>query len=926
MKSLWVIAVICLLSIHLSLSGQEKEVIIDRDYEGLSWNAFVNKVESAYPLHFYYDSITTQDISINLLTDSMSLSRVLDFNLNPLSISYSIDNQGNIFVTKGFRISTSLPEEFFGTPEEAEARGQTAQEETGGQYLQTGKHYITEKVVIGDEAKGAGKQYFTLSGNVTGAENGQPVVGGTIYIEQLGTGTTTDENGYYSIRLKKGTYTIVVNSIDSEEKKYSIVGYSDGVLNIALLEKMYVLDEVEVRSRQDDNVRGIQMGYVKLDAREIKEVPVVLGERDIIKVALLLPGVQTVGEGSSGFNVRGSPADQNMFYISNVPIYNANHFFGFFSAFNPDIVEEFTLYKSNIPALYGGRLSSIFDISTRKGNMKKFSARGGISPITARLMVEGPVIKEKLSVLAGFRATYSDWVLRLMKNPDLKNSNASFGDVVLNISYNIDPRNRINVFGYYSRDNANLVNQTTFLYENAGASASWLHSFSRKAEFSLSLNYYNYSFQEKNSELPISAYDLQYQLNHNELDYRFTLRPFDNHTFTAGITGIFYRIDRGTVDPLNAGSLIVPKDLGVERALEGSLYLSDEWKITPALTLYGGLRYNAYAYLGPAEVFDYTPGAPRIPENITDTLYFGNNKVVKSYGGLDYRLAATYMFNPNLSVKASYNRLHQYIFMLSNTIALAPTDKWKLADYHIEPMVGDQLSVGIYTNLAKNMFELSLEGYYKRVNNLVEYRDGADLIITEYPEQEVLQGKLDSYGIEFMIKKPYGRLNGWINYTWSRAIVEVRDEKVNDYNNFGVSYPANWDKPHAFNVVANYKISRRLSISADVVYSTGRPITYPTAIYYQDGQEILHYSMRNEYRLPDYFRMDASVILEGNLKKKKFLHGSWIFSVYNLTGRRNAYSVYFKSENGRINGYKLSIFGTQIFSVTYDFKLGNIND
>jgi hypothetical protein len=320
-------------------------------------------------------------------------------------------------------------------------------------------------------------------------------------------------------------------------------------------------------------------------------------------------------------------------------------------------------------------------------------------------------------------------------------------------------------------------------------------------------------------------------------------------------------------------------------------------------------------------------GKPRAPENIMDTVYYSNNQIVKSYNGLDYRFAATYLINPDMSVKASYNRLHQYIFMLTNTIALAPTDKWKLADYYIEPMVGDQFSLGFYTNLGKKrMLEVSIEGYYKKVKNLVEYKDGANLVVNQYPERDILQGKLNSYGIEIMLKKTYGRLNGWVNYTYSRSLVQVVDENTGEFNNFGIEYPANWDKPHAFNIVANYKISKRLSFSADIVYSTGRPITYPTAIYYQDGQQILHYSLRNEYRLPDYFRVDASVILEGNLKKKKFLHGSWIFSVYNLTSRKNAYSIYFTTDGGHIQGYKLSIFGVPIFSLTYDFKLGNYND
>jgi len=922
------ISLFCLIFQTVTAFAQHEDVIITKPYEGLSFREFVNKVEETYPCHFYFEEDQIPKFNIKLLHDSIPLKNVLEFNLNPLNILFSIDHSGNIFLTRGEQINTKLAEGFFNSVLSGEAAtGELPDEQKPeGDFLKTGKHFITEKVTIGNRKSGAGSVYFNLSGRVISSEEDKPIIGGTIYVVELERGTTTDDDGNYSLKLKKGNYTLLFNSIESEEKRYKVVGLSDGKLNVTLTKKMYELDEVEIRSERDDNVRGIQMGYVTLDAKEIKEVPVVLGERDIIKVALLLPGVQSVGEGSSGFNVRGSPADQNMFYVSDVPVYNSSHFFGFFSAFNPDVVDEFTLYKSNIPAIYGGRLSSIFDISTKTGNMEKFSARGGISPITARLMVEGPIVKEKLSFITSFRTTYSDWVLRLMNNPDLKNSQASFYDGTINLSYNIDNKNRINLFGYYSKDRATLANQTTFSYENLGASLSWFHSFNRKLDFNLSLDYTNYGFEEQNEELAIAAYDQNYMLNHYEFDWRFEYRPNDKHFINIGVNSIYYGINNGEFNPLNDASLVVPRNLGTEQGVEAGIYVSDEWKAFPNLTLYGGLRYNGFAYLGPDTVYNFAPGQPREPENITGTISYGKNQIVKSYSGLDYRFAANYVITPNLSVKASYNRLHQYMFMLSNTIALAPTDKWKLVDYYIEPMVGDQFSVGVYTNFAKQRFQASVEGYYKKVNNLVEYKDGADLIVNEFPERDVLQGELNSYGVEIMIKKPYGRLNGWINYTYSRSIVDVVDSKTGETNNFGLSYPANWDKPHAFNFVANYKLSRRLSISTDVVYSTGRPITYPTAIYFQDGQEILHYSLRNEYRLPDYFRIDASVILEGNLKKKKFLHGSWIFSVYNLTGRKNAYTVYFESVNGSIQGYKLSIFGTQIFSVTYDFKLGNIND
>ena len=926
-----IFAIIVLLASSMSfLFGQSERYPITKKYEGLSWNEFVNKVEGEYPVTFYFQTDSFPQIEMHVIWDTMSLKTVLRRNLRPYKLLASIDDAGNIFISSDQMVYTDLPPGFFDavTPESEDPDSLAGKPIDDADYLKTRKEYVIRKVTIGSKKEGVGQKNFTISGKVTHSKDGSPVIGGTIYVRELETGTATDNNGFYTLRLRKSNYTLVYNSIDSKEASFQVTGYSDGELNVALDPDLFELDEVEIRSERDDNVKGIQMGYIKLDSKDIKEVPVVLGERDIIKVALLMPGVQSVGEGASGFNVRGSPADQNLFYISSVPIYNSSHFFGFFSAFNPDVVDEFTLYKSNIPALYGGRLSSIFDISTRQGNMKHFSARGGISPITARLMVEGPLVKDKLSGLAAIRLTYSDWVMRLVKDPDVRNSNASFGDAVINLSWNVNQNNRVKIFGYYSRDNASLVNQTDFRYENTGLSLSWLHTFNNKLNFNLSLDYSQYGFQEQNEELAISAYQQNYTLDHTELDLRFNYQPNENHIVSAGLSSILYNIDNGEFVPLNDNSLVVPKDLGKEKGLETGIYISDEWKVLPNMTLYGGLRYNFYSYLGPKTVYRYEDGKPRTPENVTDTIYYGNNEIIKTYGGLDFRFAATYLFNPNLSIKASYNRLHQYIFMLSNTIALAPTDKWKLADSHVVPMTGDQISVGLYSNLGRKAktIEASVEAYYKIVQNLVEYRDGANLVVNEFPEREILQGKLDSYGIEFMLKKPFGRLTGWVNYTYSKAVVKVDDNQTGEFNNFGYSYPANWDKPHAFNFVANYKFSKRLSISADVVYSTGRPITYPTAIYYQDGQKILHYSLRNEYRLPDYFRIDASLILEGNLKKKKFLHGSWIFSVYNLTGRKNAYSVYFTTENGVVQGNKLSIFGTQIFSITYDFKLGNYND
>jgi len=908
--------------------GQVQDIIITSDYKNLSWEEFVTKVEQNHPVHFYYKKSDIPPITITFSNEKIFLGDLLDKELEKQKLYFAYDKSGNIFISKTrFKIK-QLPEHFFDSiiyhkqSKNVEETDLTA----GSEYITTNKNLITRTITIGNNKDGAKSRYFTLSGYVKSAVSGKAIVGGRLIIKETGVGTTTDDKGFYTLTLKKGTYTLEVNSLESKEQKVRIIGLSNGTLDFSLEENQYMLDEVEINSAVDDNVRGIQMGYEKLSGKELKEVPVVLGERDIIKVALLLPGVQVVGEGAAGFNVRGSPADQNMFYVSKIPVYNTAHLFGFFSSFNPDLIEDFTLYKSNIPAKFGGRLSSIFDIKTKQGRQDHFSARGGISPVAARLMVEGPIIKNKLSYIAGVRTTYSNWIMRSLVDPILSHSTAYFGDVNFGLSYNPNNNNQIKLYSYYSNDKVNLYPSNKYDYSNAGASADWTHILKNKQLLDVSLQYSYYQFNGENTEYAPAAYSQGYNLQQTEINASYSFRLGEKHSLNTGITSILYMIDNGDFLPLNDDSDVKPVYLGNEKGVESAIYISDEWKPLPLLTIYGGLRYNLYGFLGPKTVFEYEENKPKIEENIIDTLYFGNTQLVKGYHGLDYRFAVNYMLTPDFSVKASFNRLHQYIFMLSNTIAISPTDKWKLVDYNIKPMVGDQASLGFYSSLFKGRIEASVEGYYKTVNNLVDYKDGADLLVNEYPERDVLQGNLESYGIEFMIRKPAGKINGWINYTYSSANIVVNRPESGESINYGIQYPANYEKPHAFNLVFNYKIARRVSFSTNVVYSTGRPITYPTSIYYQDGQPILNYSMKNEYRLPDYFRIDASATLEGNLAKKKFMHGSWIFSIYNLTGRKNAYSVYFKSENGKINAYRLSIFGSPIFSITYDFKLGNYNE
>ncbi|MBC8320084.1 MAG: TonB-dependent receptor [Bacteroidetes bacterium] len=906
--------------------GQAEKYTVPASLNNSTWIEFMDHTTEVLIVKYYVQADSMPEFRMEIASDSLSLITVLKMNLEPLGFHVATDGHSTFFITEGISIKTQLPVGFFNRVDaKALADQQMFQQKSSDGQLTTSNVYVAKTIVIGNRDRRKQQKKCKLSGIVTNAFDGQPIIGGTIYVNELKTGTATDENGYYQLELLPEKYTLTFRSLESIERMVKIDMQSSGTLNLTLDQNLYLLQEVEVKSSQNDNIRGTQMGFEKISGKMIKEIPVVLGEQDIIKVALLLPGVNTIGEGAAGFNVRGSSADQNLFYIENTPVYNTSHLFGFFSAFNPDIIDNFTLYKGSIPARFGGRLSSIFDITTKTGNMEQFSARGGISPITARLMVEGPILKNKVSYIAGIRSTYSDWVLQMVKDPEIRDSKAYFGDVVLGFDARINTKNKLKLFGYYSEDRIKLANSTNYEFKNQGASIDWLHGFKHKHDLNLRFVYSDYEFEEQNSELEIAAYKQNYRLNHNEVNLDLHLRPNDKHTINTGVSGILYMLDRGAHLPLNDLSIVTPIDFGTEKAIESALYLSDEWKISPLVTLLGGLRYNLYSYLGPQTVYNYLPNAPLSPTTIVDTIHFGNNKPIKTYGGLDYRLSAIFILNPNLSLKAGYNRLHQYIFMLSNTIALSPTDTWKLADYNIKPMIGDQFSAGVYANFGKN-FEGSVEGYYKIVNNLVEYKDGANLLTSKIVEWDVLQGKLNAYGIEMMIKKPFGKLNGWINYTYSNSSVLVDNKITGEIINFGQRYSSNYEHPHTLNVVANFKVSRRFILSGNLIYSSGRPITYPTAIYYLDGQKILHYSQRNEYRIPDYFRIDLALKIEGNLLSKKLAHGNFIFSVYNLTGRKNAYSVYFKSEDGKINGYKMSIFGTQIFSITYDFKLGNYAD
>jgi len=922
MQRLFLIAALSLFTI--SLSGQHPDYIFSGDYNRVPFDSFVESLESSSGLTFFYRASWTSEVTVTATGSELSLDAVLAQNLEPYGLTYYIDEGKNVFILKGVTIQriedltasvvkrrSSLVEISSDEDKEAEYFGGPNKEET------------IESIVIGKSTDIASNGRVNLYGKIWDAENGESLVGATIYFPESGKGTITDLYGRFQVVLAPGSYMLNVNSLEMKEKRYALTIYSDGRLDVGMEKDVIPIKEVVIRAEKNQNVSGMQMGHARIDINTIKEIPLIMGEKDVLKVAQLLPGIQSVGEGSSGFNVRGSSVDENMFYINRIPIYNTSHLFGFFSSFSPDIIKDFSLYKSNIPVEYGGRIASVFSISTREGNKNNLTARGGISPITGHIAVEGPIKKEKHSFVLSARSSYSDWLLKFLEDPLLRDSKASFYDLSAGITLEPDTRNLIKAFGYYSSDNFQYTDLLHYDYQNTGASLTWRHRINPALSSVMALVFSQYSFGTVNTEYISSAYSHHYRIGQYEISSDLLWIPVPNHTLTFGGKIIYYGLQRGDIIPFGEESVRSPVSLGSENGLEEDLYVSDKYEIVPGLTLYGGLRYSIFSYLGPTLVYTYYPDAPREPDNITDSLQFKAGQPVRTYSGPDVRLAANLSTGASSSVKLSYNRTRQYLFMLSNTIAIAPTDQWKLCDYHIRPLYGDQISAGFYKDVPRKGIRTSAELYVKRTHNQVEYRPNAEFTGSATVERDVLQGVQDAYGFELMLEKEMGNLTGWISYAYSRSLVKVDGEYPWEQINDGNRYPSNYDKPHALNMILNYRLNRRFSLSGNVVYNTGRPVTYPVSSYYLSGEEIINFSERNAYRLPDYFRIDLSVNIEGNLKAKKNIHSYWMLNIYNLTGRRNAYTIFFRSEEGQVNSYRMSIFGTPIVSLSWNFKFGN---
>jgi len=827
--------------------------------------------------------------------------------------SWRMNVYGNrVFVMRNLDLQTSLPKAW------------TEETEDGQQSVRMVEVLTSENKVyeIGNKYNPSTAKKIRLTGQVIDFKANEPAVGIHIIQREPWSAVTTDADGRFTIELEPGYNLLELQGVSIKDARRQLMLYSDADVRIELEEQNLMLAEVLVTGGRVEAVKSTTLGMEKITPSLLKNIPTVMGEIDVLKMIQTLPGIKTVGEASTGFNVRGGSTDQNLMLLNGGTIYNPTHLFGFFTAFNGDMVSDVEVYKSSIPSQYGGRISSVINITGKEANKEKFVGVAGIGLLTSKLNLEIPLWKKRTSLLLSGRTTYSDWILGMLpKKSGYKNGKAGFYDIGATFSHTFNVRNKLNVYGYYSRDRFAFSDYEKYGYGNMNVSAHWRSIFNEKLIGNFSVGYDHYDYRNDETEDSWEAARLSFAINQYFAKANFNLN-MDKHKLKFGASSLLYNINSGKYEPLGDKSMVILDELQKDKALESALYLDEEWEVTPKLSLNAGIRYSMYNALGPRNYMTYQPGT--LPSEITveDTVQVAGNKIFKTYHGPEFRLSGRYSFSDDFSVKAGFNTMRQYIHKVSNTTIMSPTDTWKLSDVNIKPQHGWQLAGGVYYNTPNRMYEFSLEGYYKQMKDYLDYRSGAKLLMNHHLETDIINTEGYAYGIELEAKKPKGKLNGWISYTYSRTFLRQKDKRIHAPINGGDWYPTDYDKPHDFKFVGNYKFTRRYSLSLNLDYSTGRPTTIPAGQYFDHklGIPQVYYTERNGYRVPDYFRMDLSFNVEANHHLTLATHSSISFGVYNLTGRKNVYSIYYVVEDKKIQGYKMSIFGAPIPFVTYNIK------
>ncbi|MBN2862651.1 MAG: TonB-dependent receptor [Bacteroidales bacterium] len=899
-----------LLSLCVSINlNAQKDTMINWDYTGLSFTGLVEEIEKHSDLRFFYREEWVKDLYAGDFKGNILLTKLLDELFSDKSLFYFIDETGNVIITKDFSVKI----------QETKAAGEE-------KYISSTDYDIQEEdqqaaniyFRIGNPADKNVPGNVTVTGYITDKDSKEPVAGATVYVEKYAYGTLSNQYGYYSLTLPRGVHLVKFSFIGMRERIVHLNLYGSGEMNIEMDERLIPLREAVISAERSMMLQRNEVGVEKIDMTSFRIMPTSMGESDIIKSVLLVTGVQSVGEGSMGFNVRGGSADQNLILLYGAPVYNSSHFFGFFSAVNSDVIKDVTLYKGGIPTRYGGRISSVLDIATREGDRREFHGNAGISPITTHLVVEGPLKKDTASFILAGRTTYSNWVLKLIENKAIRNSMAGFYDMNGKITYDINKNNKIDLSSYLSHDDFRFNSDSLYSFDNNIISLNWRHFFNSRFFSTLTVNNSAYSYNISSDSRPDEGFNMSHKVNSTGVKADFNIFE-GRHEINYGLDMTRYAIRPGSYLPSSDSSLVVPRVIERERALEASLYAEDKLALNEYISLNAGIRLSSFLAFADKSVMVYDPRYSKSPLTITDTLNFRPGEIYKTYFGPEFRFSMNIRATDKSSFKLNYNRTRQHLHLLSNTISISPTDTWKLSDYYLKPIIGDQFAAGFYRMLFGNRVEASAEVYYKTIRNAVDFKGGTKLVMNENIEADVVDVKGKAYGLELMLRKSGGKVRWSTGYTYSRTFLKsigtFRDEIINN----GSWFPASYDRPNDLIITFNYLISRRFSFSTNYSLTTGRPITYPISTYYMKDILLIYYSDRNKYRIPTYSRLDLSFIISGTLKARKLANPTWTFSVYNLLSRPNVYSIYFTNTNNTIRGYKLSVFGRAIPSLTLSF-------
>lgn len=762
------------------------------------------------------------------------------------------------------------------------------------------------------------KAQIRLFGKVINKTTQQPIIGATLQMLNTNVGTTTDSSGNYTLSVPSTGFNLRATAVGYYPKMRYFEPKKDTRYVFELAEEFKQLDEVTVRTqREDANVSSIEMSTLKLDTKSLRRIPVVFGEADIIKALLLQPGVSTVGEGAAGFNVRGGRTDQNLVLLDEMPLFSTSHLLGFFTNVNPDVVQDVTLYKAGIPAQYGGRLSSMMNINLKNGNPDKINYQVGAGNVSARFVAEGPLAK-KLTFILGGRIAYPNWMIK--KFPDnIRNSRAFFYDLNAKLRYQLGKNQQLTLSTYLNHDDFKFPDDTVYSWNAKAASLQWNAQLNDKLSLNAAAVYSDYDFKMEGIK-EFYRFRFQSGITHKEAKTNLVFTPSDKHKLDAGAGMIRYDVAPGYRTRVDDESNINPKAIANEQAYEYSAYVSEEWNAARWLTVQAGVRYASFSLAGPKTVYNYEAGVPRTPETATESTQYPSGENIQSYNGFEPRLSLRIGLSKMHSIKLSYNRTRQYLHLITNTTAISPADFWKLSDNYLPPQVADQYAAGYYLNLKDNSYEFSIEGYYKNISSLLEAKNGAILLLNPQLETALISARGLAYGLEVSAKKNKGKFTGQINYTYARTFIQSLSAFPLEQINQGNWFPANYDKPHILNVAANLTLGRGWSMSSNFTYNSGRPAIYPDGNYSVAGYPLINYSRRNADRIPDYHRLDWAITKNTRQNKEQLRYSMWVFSLYNVYGRENPYSVYFARFNRVTRAYQLAVFGSIVPALSWNYN------